>query len=89
MLGAIAGDAIGSVFEWNNVKTKNFPLFSTDSCFTDDTVLTVALAEAILEGTDYDRVMRAYYDKYPQAGYGGSFHDWALSDNPTPYSIDV
>jgi ADP-ribosylglycohydrolase len=86
MLGAIAGDVIGSVFEWNNVKTKNFPLFSTDTCFTDDTVLTVALAEAILEGTDYDRVMRAYYYRYPEAGYGGSFHGWALSDDPSPYS---
>jgi ADP-ribosylglycohydrolase len=86
MLGAIAGDTIGSVFEWNNVKTKNFPLFSTDTCFTDDTVLTVALAEAILEGTDYDRVMRAYYYRYPDAGYGGSFHGWALSDSPAPYS---
>lgn len=86
MLGAIAGDVIGSVFEWNNVKTKNFPLFSTDTCFTDDTVLTVALAEAILTGTDYGKVMRAYYYRYPQAGYGGSFHDWALSDAPSPYS---
>jgi ADP-ribosylglycohydrolase len=86
MLGAIAGDVIGSVFEWNNVKTKNFPLFSKDTCFTDDTVLTVALAEAILTGTDYDRVMREYYYRYPQAGYGGSFHDWALSDAPAPYS---
>jgi ADP-ribosylglycohydrolase len=86
MIGAIAGDTIGSVFEWNNVKTKNFPLFSTDSCFTDDTVLTVALAEAILTGADYDRVMRAYYYRYPAAGYGGSFHGWALSDAPAPYS---
>lgn len=86
MIGAIAGDTIGSVFEWNNVKTKNFPLFSTDSCFTDDTVLTVALAEAILTGADYDRVMRAYYYRYPAAGYGGSFHGWALSDDPAPYS---
>jgi ADP-ribosylglycohydrolase len=86
MLGAIAGDVIGSIFEWNNVKTKNFSLFSTDTCFTDDTVLTVALAEAILAGTDYDRVMREYYYRYPQAGYGGSFHDWALSAAPAPYS---
>jgi ADP-ribosylglycohydrolase len=48
MIGAIAGDIIGSVYEWNNIKTKKFELFSLDWCFTDDTVLTVALAESIL-----------------------------------------
>jgi ADP-ribosylglycohydrolase len=53
MLGAIAGDIIGSVYEWNNIKPKQFDLFSSDCYFTDDTVLTVALAESILTGTDY------------------------------------
>jgi ADP-ribosylglycohydrolase len=86
VLGAITGDVIGSVFEWDNVKSKDFQLFSPDSCFTDDTVLTVALAEAILEGTDYAEVMREYYNRYPHAGYGGRFHEWALSDSPAPYS---
>lgn len=48
MIGAIAGDIIGSVYEWNNIKTKQFDLFSPDCCFTDDSVLTVALAESLL-----------------------------------------
>lgn len=86
MLGAIAGDVIGSVFEWNNVKSKDFPLFSSGSTFTDDSVLTIALAEAILTGADYAQVMRVYYDRYPHAGYGGRFHKWARSDAPSPYS---
>ncbi len=53
MIGAIAGDIIGSVYEWENIKTKEFELFRPDCGFTDDTVLTVALAEAILTGADY------------------------------------
>ncbi|MBN1277159.1 MAG: ADP-ribosylglycohydrolase family protein, partial [Deltaproteobacteria bacterium] len=53
MLGAIAGDIIGSVYEHNSIKTKDFPLFSPDSRFTDDTVLTVAVASSILTGTSY------------------------------------
>lgn len=85
MLGAIAGDVIGSVFERNNVKTKDFPLFSAGSCFTDDTMLTVALAEAILAGANYAQIMRDYYARYPRAGYGGRFHEWASSDDAPPY----
>ena len=72
MIGAIAGDIIGSVYEWNNIKTKQFDLFSPDCCFTDDTVLTVALAESLLTGTDYVPLMKAYYQRYPNAGYGDS-----------------
>lgn len=53
MIGAIAGDIIGSVYEWNNIKTKEFELFSPRCFFTDDTVLTVALADSILTGTPY------------------------------------
>lgn len=86
MLGAIAGDVIGSVFEWDNVKSKDFPLLTPESFFTDDSVLTVALAEAILAGADYGQVMRAYYRRYPDAGYGGRFREWALSEVPAPYS---
>jgi len=73
MIGAIAGDIIGSVYEWNNIKTKQFDLFSPDCCFTDDSVLTVALAESILTGAGYASLMRAYYRRYPNAGYGGFF----------------
>jgi ADP-ribosylglycohydrolase len=86
MIGAIAGDIIGSVYEWENIKTKDFDLFRPDCCFTDDTVLTVALAESILTDTDYTSLMRAYYRRYPAAGYGGFFHRWALAHEGQPYN---
>ena len=86
MIGAIAGDIIGSVYEWNNIKTKQFDLFSPDCCFTDDTVLTVALAESILTGAGYASLMRAYYRRYPNAGYGGFFHQWAGAHECQPYN---
>jgi ADP-ribosylglycohydrolase len=86
MIGAIAGDIIGSVYEWKNIKTKQFDLFSPDCSFTDDTVLTVALAESILTGTDYASLMKAYYRRYPDAGYGGFFHRWAQAHECRPYN---
>ena len=86
MIGAIAGDIIGSVYEWNNIKTKQFDLFSPDCFFTDDTVLTVALAESILTGHDYASLMRTYYRRYPGAGYGGLFHQWAQAHEGQPYN---
>ncbi len=54
MLGAIIGDIVGSVYEWNNIKTKDFPLFRKDCFFTDDTVMTCAVAEAIMNGGQKD-----------------------------------
>ncbi|MBN1829011.1 MAG: ADP-ribosylglycohydrolase family protein [Deltaproteobacteria bacterium] len=86
MLGAISGDIIGSVFEHQPVKTTEFPLFSNESTYTDDTVLTVAVAEAILKGVDYGLVIRSYGRKYPNAGYGIRFYDWLHDPNPRPYS---
>ena len=86
MLGAIAGDIIGSVYEWNNIKSKEFDLFSSKVFFTDDSVLTVALAEAILNDDNYGQVMKRYYDRYPDAGYGGSFHEWAKGPGLEPYN---
>ena len=86
MIGAIAGDIIGSVYEWNNIKTKQFDLFSPDCFFTDDTVLTVALAESLLTATDYVSLMKAYYRRYPDAGYGGFFHRWAQAHESQPYN---
>nr|VFJ46139.1 MAG: ADP-ribosylglycohydrolase [Candidatus Kentron sp. DK] len=77
MLGAIAGDIIGSVYEWNNIKTKEFPLFGPKSSFTDDSILTIALADAILHEKDYGETMRQYYRRYPEASYGGRFDQWA------------
>lgn len=77
MLGAICGDIIGSVHEGAGTKTKDFPLFVEDSRFTDDTVLTVAVAARQLSGGDYVDLFHSYFHAYPHAGYGGSFIDWA------------
>jgi ADP-ribosylglycohydrolase len=86
MIGAITGDIIGSVYEWNNIKTKEFELFSDRCFFTDDTVLTVALADSVLTGTPYADNLKKFYLLYPGRGYGGSFNAWAKSDNPEPYN---
>lgn len=85
MLGALVGDVVGSVYEWANHRSKTFPLFSPACMFTDDSVLTVALAEAILDGTDYAAVMRAYGKRYPSAGYGGMFRRWLADPSMGPY----
>jgi ADP-ribosylglycohydrolase len=86
MLGAIAGDIIGSVYEHQRIKTKDFPLFRAESSFTDDTVLTVAVAAAILSGTPYLTAIRDYGRRYPQAGYGKTFRSWLLQQDPAPYN---
>jgi ADP-ribosylglycohydrolase len=85
MLGAIAGDIIGSVYEARPIKTTRFPLFHPRCRFTDDTVLTVALADSILHGNPFVDLLKAYYRAYPNAGYGGSFHEWALSERSEAY----
>jgi len=86
MLGAIAGDIIGSIYE--NVRTKNkaFRLFTPFSFFTDDTVLTVAVADAILNQRDYGAVIRSYARRYPLRGYGPKFMLWMLSPSGKPYN---
>ena len=79
MIGAIVGDIVGSVYEWNNIKTKDFPLLREDCFFTDDTVMTCAVAEAIMEGgtrDDFIDAMKKYGRMYPDAGYGGRFGAW-------------
>ena len=86
MLGAIAGDIIGSIYERNGIKTKDFPVFSPGCRFTDDTVLTVAIADAILNGGEYAERLKQYYRRYPKAGYGKSFRDWGESDSSEPYN---
>ena len=85
MLGAIAGDIIGSVHEWAGTKTKDFPLYLPDCRFTDDTVLSVAVAECLLRGGDYAVLYRRYFQAYPGAGYGGTFLRWAASAAVGPY----
>ncbi len=86
MIGAIAGDVIGSVHEGSGTKTKDFPLFVEDSRFTDDTVLTVAVAQRLLHGGDYIDLFHDYFHAYPQAGYGGSFIRWAGYRRREPYN---
>lgn len=86
MIGAIAGDIIGSVYEYNNIKSKDFPLFDVHCEFTDDTVLTVAIADAVLSGNSYVDSVRQTGRNYPHADYGGSFMQWLNSDNPGPYN---
>ncbi len=86
MLGAIAGDVIGSVYEHQPLKSKEFPLFSPNSRFTDDTVLTLATAFAILSGTDYGQAYKRFARMYPWAGYGGTFFQWMQSENSEPYN---
>lgn len=90
MLGAIAGDVIGSVYEgkkhWMAARTADFqPLFAPKARFTDDTVLTVAVADWLLHGGDLAELLKDYYGRYPGAGYGGEFRRWAASDDAEPY----
>jgi len=86
MLGAIIGDVIGSVHEGAGTKTKDFPLFVPRSTFTDDSVLTVAIAEWILTGQDLVDLLHAYFHDYPGRGYGGMFLDWAHDRLRQPYN---
>jgi ADP-ribosylglycohydrolase len=85
MIGAICGDIIGSVHEGAGTKTKNFPLFAKDCRFTDDTVLTVAVAARLLHGGAYIDLFHHYFHAYPHAGYGGSFIEWAGQRRREPY----
>ncbi len=88
MMGAIIGDIVGSVYEWHNIKTKAFPLFREDCFFTDDTVMTVAVAEALMNGgsaDDFIDAMKKYGRMYPDAGYGGRVGAWLFSDSREPY----
>lgn len=85
MIGAIAGDVIGSVHEAAATKTKRFALFTPESCFTDDTVLTAAVAEVLLTGGDYARTFHRYFQAYPDAGYGGQFKRWCELGRTEPY----
>jgi ADP-ribosylglycohydrolase len=86
MLGAIAGDVIGSVYEGRPVKTARFPLFSAGSRFTDDTVLTVAIADAILNKYEYGVALKHWGRRYPDAGYGGKFYHWLFSPDAQAYN---
>ncbi len=86
MLGAIVGDVIGSIYEFNNIKTTDFPLFTEKSHFTDDTVMTIATAAKLLYGTSYVEEYQYFGNKYPQAGYGKNFASWITNLEPKPYN---
>jgi len=85
MLGAIAGDVIGSPYERHQVKTTIFPLFQDRSRFTDDTVMTVAVASVILDRADYATTLRSFGRQYPRAGYGRGFSTWIHTADAGPY----
>ena len=88
MLGAIAGDMIGSVYEFENHRSKNFPLFITATTFTDDTILSVAVADVLLNSGDYAQAFKKYYRRYPNpaGSYGARFHQWAAAPTVAPYN---
>lgn len=85
IIGAIAGDVIGSVYEWNNTKTTEFPLFTKRSRFTDDTVLTMAIMDCILYDKPFNENLAAYGRAYPDAGFGKFFKQWMYGKDLLPY----
>ena len=96
MLGAILGDIVGSPYEFdrNNYKHKDFPLLSEKSHFTDDTVMTIAVARGLIAGqgapektfAEVQNEMRTWAREYPWAGYGSMFRNWIIAKNPKPYN---
>ena len=90
MLGAIAGDIVGSPYEFHNIKTVDFPLFISCSKFTDDSVMTLAVAKWLTDDAEHTpqylvRCMQELGHRYPRAGYGGSFARWLCLAAPQPY----
>ncbi len=86
MLGAIAGDIIGSVHEFIETKTTDFELFHPDARFTDDTGLAVAVADCLMHGRDYVDAFHEYFHAYPGRGHDYRFHMWAASGEQAPYN---
>ena len=86
MIGAIAGDIIGSVYEYQRTKSKKFPLFRPECKCTDDTVLTVSIAHAILTDGNYRKAVLDFGRRYPEKGYGSRFGVWLHSRHPKPYN---
>ena len=86
MIGAIAGDIIGSAYEWHYTKSPDFELFTPASTRTDDSVLTIAVADCILHDKDYAVTFKEYGRRYPYAGYGSMFHKWLGRDSLAPYN---
>ena len=88
MLGAIIGDIVGSKWEFDPTNDYNFELFSKENDFTDDTICTIAVADAIINGRDYGESIHEWCRRYPSpmGGYGSRFNEWVKSDDPKPYN---
>ena len=86
MLGAIVGDIVGSIYEFNNHRSKAFPLFGGACDFTDDRVLTVAVADCLMNQGNYAEYIKNYARKYPNRGYGGRFAQWIRFESMEPYN---
>ena len=85
MLGAIIGDIVGSIYEGNPIKSREFPFFGEYCCFTDDSVCTVAVADILLHDLPPAETMQAWCRRHPHRGYGGNFSRWIYADPPEPY----
>ena len=87
MLGAIIGDIVGSRFEFNNTNKTDFEFFAAGCDYTDDTICTIAVADAIVRNADFGETLQAWCRRYPhpKGAYGGSFIRWVQSRNPQPY----
>jgi ADP-ribosylglycohydrolase len=85
ILGAIIGDVIGSRFEFNNYKDVDFELFTNETDFTDDSVLTFATMSCIIDEGSYTRAYQSFARRYPGRGYGGNFSTWIHQKDPQPY----
>lgn len=88
MVGAILGDIVGSIYEFDNIKTKDFQLISEDSTYTDDSIMTIAIADWLLHGGILIEVLQSYGEKYPcpMGSYGDRFSVWLRTSNPQPYN---
>lgn len=91
MLGALVGDIVGSVYEFHNTKSTDFELFYGASNYTDDSVMTLAVAKWLIEDEAHTLhyliyCMQELYHNHPNAGYGGHFYCWLAKDNPQPYN---
>lgn len=86
LIGAICGDIIGSWYEFCSTKRMDFELFTDQSRFTDDTICSIAIADALMNGNDFVGKLKYWCRKYPKAGYGGNFNWWFRQDVPQPYN---
>ena len=94
MLGAIVGDIVGSVYEWHNIKTKDFPLFRDDCFFTDDTVMSLAICDSLMNcsedrsdlGLQAVSSMQTLGRRFSECAYGARFYEWIFANDPKPYN---